>query len=56
MKTLFFLLSVLILSMSSKAKNMFDGAGKTLFARASELRKQLTFAEEILWQYLKTKL
>lgn len=41
--------------MPSKSKNMFDGAGNTLFARAGEVRKQQTFAEEILWQYLKTK-
>ena len=34
---------------------MFDGAGKTLFEKASQLRKKQTFAEELLWQYLKTK-
>lgn len=34
---------------------MFAGADKFLFARAGELRKQQTFAEELLWQYLKTK-
>jgi very-short-patch-repair endonuclease len=34
---------------------MFSGAGKFLFERASKLRKQQTFAEEILWAYLKTK-
>ena len=34
---------------------MFGGAGKLLFARASELRKRQTFAEELLWEYLKTK-
>jgi very-short-patch-repair endonuclease len=40
---------------SSGIKNMFDGAEKALFASASQLRKQQTFAEELLWQYLKTK-
>jgi len=34
---------------------MFGGATNLLFARASELRRQQTFAEDILWQYLKTK-
>ncbi len=34
---------------------MFLGADNFLFERASELRKQQTFAEEILWNYLKTK-
>ena len=34
---------------------MFAGAGKLLFAKASVLRKQQTFAEELLWQYLRTK-
>jgi len=34
---------------------MFAGAEKILFKRASELRKQQTFAEEILWGYLRTK-
>jgi cyclase len=34
---------------------MFAGAGKLLFAKASELRKQQSFAEELLWQYLRTK-
>ena len=43
------------LKMSSNQKNMFAGAGKLLFARASELRKQQTFAEELIWQYLRTK-
>jgi cyclase len=41
--------------MSSKPKNMFAGAGNLLFARASELRIRQTFAEELLWQYLRTK-
>jgi cyclase len=36
-------------------KKMFSGAGKFLFERASKLRKQQTFAEEILWNYLRTK-
>ena len=34
---------------------MFLGADKLLFERASALRKQQTFAEEILWDYLRTK-
>src|SRR5215213_1742373 len=41
--------------MPSMNSNMFAGADKFLFARASELRKKQTFAEELLWQYLKTK-
>ena len=36
-------------------KKMFGGAEQLLFKRASELRKQQTFAEEILWNYLRTK-
>ena len=36
-------------------KKMFSGADNLLFERASELRKQQTFAEEILWNYLRTK-
>jgi cyclase len=34
---------------------MFLGAEKLIFERASKLRKQQTFAEEILWNYLRTK-
>ena len=34
---------------------MFSGADNFLFERASKLRKQQTFAEEILWNYLRTK-
>ena len=41
--------------MQRKKSNMFGGANKFLFARAGELRSQQTFAEELLWQYLKTK-
>jgi very-short-patch-repair endonuclease len=41
--------------MAGKIKsNMFSGAG-ILFVRAGELRKQQTFFEELLWQYLKTE-
>ena len=36
-------------------RKMFSGASKVLFLRAKELRKQQTHAEEILWNYLKTK-
>ena len=34
---------------------MFLGADKLLFAQAAALRKQQTFAEEILWSYLRSK-
>lgn len=34
---------------------MFSGAEKLLFEKASKLRSQQTFAEEILWNYLRTK-
>jgi len=34
---------------------MFLGADKLLFERAATARKQQTFAEEILWNYLRTK-
>jgi imidazole glycerol-phosphate synthase subunit HisF len=34
---------------------MFSGADKLLFERAAALRKQQTYAEEILWNYLRTK-
>lgn len=36
-------------------RRMFSGADKLLFERAAALRKQQTFAEEILWNYLKAK-
>jgi very-short-patch-repair endonuclease len=36
-------------------KKMFLGADNFLFERASKLRKQQTLAEEILWNYLRTK-
>jgi cyclase len=36
-------------------KKMFSGADNFLFRRASELRSQQTFAEDILWSYLRTK-
>ena len=36
-------------------KKMFSGADQLLFERASKLRKQQTFAEELLWNYLRTK-
>jgi very-short-patch-repair endonuclease len=36
-------------------KKMFSGADNFLFERASKLRKRQTFAEEILWNYLRTK-
>ena len=35
-------------------KNVF-WCGESLFEKASSLRKQQTFAEEILWNYLRTK-
>jgi imidazole glycerol-phosphate synthase subunit HisF len=34
---------------------MFLGSDNFLFERASKLRKQPTFAEELLWSYLRTK-
>jgi very-short-patch-repair endonuclease len=37
------------------AKDMFLGADKLLFEKAATLRRQQTFAEEILWDYLRTK-
>jgi very-short-patch-repair endonuclease len=51
---LLFVERLLALRMAPKQKNMFDGAGNLLFAMASELRKRQTFAEELLWEYLKT--
>jgi cyclase len=38
-----------------KSKNMFAGAGKVIFERAAMLRRTQTHAEEILWNYLRTK-
>jgi very-short-patch-repair endonuclease len=41
---------------SKKAgERMFAGANDTLFKRAAELRSYQTHAEEILWNYLRTK-
>jgi very-short-patch-repair endonuclease len=34
---------------------MFFGAEKLLFESAAKLRKQQTFAEEILWNYVRAK-
>ena len=34
---------------------MFAGANLVLFFKAKKNRKQQTFAEEILWNYLRTK-
>ena len=34
---------------------MFSGADKLLFQKAAQLRSQPTFAEELLWNYLRTK-
>src|SRR4051794_25780614 len=36
-------------------KKMFSGASSLIFQRAAKLRSNQTFAEEILWQYLRTK-
>ena len=36
-------------------RKMFSGAEKFLFERAGKLRKRQTFAEETLWDYLRTK-
>jgi cyclase len=36
-------------------RKTFLGAGKLLFEKAYELRKQQTFAEDILCNYLRTK-
>ena len=36
-------------------KKLFSGADKLLFEKASMLRRQQTFAEELLWNYLRTK-
>jgi cyclase len=36
-------------------RRMFSGAEKLLFEKAAKHRKQQTFAEEILWNYLRTK-
>jgi very-short-patch-repair endonuclease len=37
------------------SKKLFKGADKLIFARAAELRARPTYAEELLWQYLRTK-
>jgi very-short-patch-repair endonuclease len=37
------------------ADRMFAGAEHLLFKRAAELRKQQTYAEEVLWGYLHSK-
>lgn len=36
-------------------KKMFYGAGPLLFGRAKQLRNDMTRAETVLWDYLKTK-
>jgi len=36
-------------------KKMFAGAGKQLFEKAAKLRREQTFTEELLWNYLKAK-
>jgi len=36
-------------------RNMFYGAGKNIFARAYELRNNMTDAENALWEVLKRK-
>ena len=36
-------------------RKLFSGADKFLFEKASRLRKRQTFAEDILWNYLRTK-
>ncbi|MGN6163632.1 MAG: endonuclease domain-containing protein [Flavisolibacter sp.] len=36
-------------------RKMFAGADQLLFQRARALRSQQTFAEELLWNYLRTK-
>ena len=35
-------------------ENMFYGAHPLIFQKAEQLRNNMTFAEEILWNYLKT--
>jgi very-short-patch-repair endonuclease len=35
---------------------MFSGADKLLFQKAGALRRQQTFAEELLWNYLRKNL
>jgi very-short-patch-repair endonuclease len=37
------------------ADRMFAGANHLLFKKAAELRKHPTYAEEVLWGYLRTK-
>jgi len=36
-------------------KNMFYGANKNTFAKAGELRQNMTSAEKAVWTYLRTK-
>lgn len=36
-------------------KRMFYGANPLLFAKAKELRNNMTQAEVVLWEYLRTK-
>ncbi len=36
-----------------KNDGMFAGANPLMFAKAKDLRKNMTDAEKILWQYLK---
>ena len=36
-------------------ENMFLGASKIIFENAKELRKNMTNAEKVLWNYLKAK-
>jgi imidazole glycerol-phosphate synthase subunit HisF len=36
-------------------RKMFSGADKLLFEKAAALRSRQTFAEELLWNYLRTK-
>ncbi|MGN6165934.1 MAG: hypothetical protein ACTHOF_15465 [Flavisolibacter sp.] len=36
-------------------RKLFSCADKLLFEKAAKLRSQPTFAEELLWNYLRTK-
>ena len=36
-------------------RNMFYGAGKNIFEKANELRKNMTLAERIMWDELKNR-
>jgi cyclase len=42
-------------SKKKAADRMFAGANHLLFRKAAELRKHQTYAEEVLWSYLRTK-